>query len=310
MSSFLILLLASCSPYKQFIRVDPRLADIKNGIDTIAVFSDALVAVSAKKTAFYSDNLSYLLDTLILFGAQEILKGKGYETRQINPLFSGSFMDSFQYVPVRRFNAGKIESARLPTVFQNELSGDRLKAFMRTCRRLYLQTVNTNSNRISLTISNPLIKSDLDTLQNAIKCEFVLFIFHQAKLINPGVTAAMESESGVLVSTGVLGGRPVFGSISFTGVFYTYMILVKLSTGNVVWSNYSDVEAAPIDSLVQMSKKCGASLSGYMKPHIMQNVVWRWREFNLGDFPKKDAQKTFMGYKRKYKYPSENFFHP
>jgi hypothetical protein len=302
--SFLILLIISCSSYKKTIRVDPTLTMGKSNIDTIAVFSDALVGITAGND-FYSANSSYLLDTLILTCVQEVLQGKGYGTKQINPLFSGSFMDTFQYVPVKKFNAEQIEPTRLPFVFQNELSINHINAFARTCRRLYLQTIYNNSNQLSLKISNPVIKSDLDTLRNFINCDHVLFIFHQAKLIDPNITDAISF--GMLFVPSVVRLGITIGFATQMKPYYTYMILMQLSTGNIVWSNYSNLNAAPTLPLFEISKKRITSLSGYVKSkETVENVLWTWQEFNLEAFPMKNDSKMFFGHKKKY--PSGNYF--
>jgi hypothetical protein len=301
---FFVFLFFSCSPYRQFIRVDPHLADYKNTIDTIAVFSDALAAVD-EKIDYYSANSSYLLDTLILSGAQESLRGKGYVTKQIDPIFFGSFMDSFLYVPVKKFNIEPIEQIRLPGVFRNELPESRLKAFARTCRRLYLNTVFNNSNQISFKMSNPIIKADLDTLQNIIRCDYALFIFHQAVLIDPDFTFDMAL--GTAAVTTFLSRGKYTASYTYLSSYHTYIVLLQLSTGKLVWSNYTLFDAAPIDPVFQIRKEHITSLAGYLKPDIMENVLWRWKEFNLEVFPEKNDSKMFPG-RKKCTYPWQNPF--
>jgi hypothetical protein len=304
-ASFFILLFISCSSYRKFIRVDPRLAVCKNDIDTIAVFSDALVAIKSKKS-FFSENSSCLLDTIIQIGAQKSLAKKGYGTRQINSVFSGSFLDSSIHVPVKKINSDKIDTTRLPSVFKNDLSENQRMAFKRTCRGLYLQTIYTTSNQISLKISTPIVKSDLDTLRKIINCDHVLFIFNRSTLFDPSPEVATGMAVGTLALTTILSGGTIFGYIYPTqgGVFRTYMILIKLSTGNILWSNFSTLDAAPFDPLLEISKNHWKSLSGYMNKDILDLVSWRWQEFILEAFPGKADKKIFMGHKKKY--PSQD----
>jgi hypothetical protein len=276
----------------------------KSKIDTIAIFSDALAAINAKND-FFSANSAYLLDTLILVGVQEVLNGKGYETRLINPIFSGSFMDSLQRVPVKKLNEEKIEIAQLPLVFKNELPENQLEAFERTCRSLYLQTINNKTNQISLNKSDPNINSDITTLRNILGCNYGLFIFHQAKIVDPDFSEDIRSVA--LLLPGILRGAAYIVSATKVSEYHTYIILLQLSTGNIIWSNYTSFDAAPIDPVFQISKRKIKSLSGYIKnPDIWGDVMWRWQEFNLEAFPNKNDPKMYMGGKKKY--PSSIFF--
>jgi hypothetical protein len=301
---FFITFLISCSSHRRFIRVDPLMAFNRSEMDTIAVFSDALAAINAKN-GFYSANSAYLLDTLILTGVQEVLKGKGYKIRLINPLFSGSFMDSLQKVPVKNLNEDKIEIAQLPLIFKNELSENQLKAFERTCRSLYLQTINNKNIQVSLNISDPNTDSDIKTLRNVVGCGYVLFIFHQAGLVDPDLTDNMEL--GTMALTGILSGGRLLIGYTKVSIYHTYIILLQLTTGKIIWSNYTPFDAAPIDPVFKISRRKVKSLAGYIKnPDIWGNVMWRWKEFNLEPFPRKNDSRMYMGGKKEY--PASNFF--
>jgi hypothetical protein len=164
-----------------------------------------------------------------------------------------------------------------------------------------------SSHQLSLEISNPIIKSDLDTLKKNIKCDNVLFVFHQAGPVDPNVTAGMLL--GTLALTTMLSGGMIIGGFTKISNFHTYIMLLQLSTGHIVWSNYSSLDAAPVDPIFQVSKNYGKPLSAYINPDTLKrNVLYRWHKNNLAAFPKKTGPKMFLGYKKKCEYPAQNFF--
>jgi hypothetical protein len=205
LSTILLVFLCSlsCSPYKQYVRVDANLPDEKSAIDTIAVFSDAIAALDAKKP-FLSARCSYLLDSLIVFGVQKSLSAKGYCTRPIDPLFMGSFMEACDFVPVHKIGESSVDEVRFPYLYRNDLSANQMDAFRRTCRRLYLLSIYGKGEHVSLQRSNSLVQADLDTLQNMVNCDYMLMVFHQTIMVDPAVTGGMLF--GSLVASTILSG--------------------------------------------------------------------------------------------------------
>jgi len=302
----LITLFSSCSTYKQFVRVNSQFVDCKNSIDTIAVFTDVAAAISAMD-GFYSIQSSRSLDSLIYLGVRKSLRLKGYESKKIGPLFLGSFLDSTQCVPVRRINSKKNDTMKMPYTFSSELPEIRLGAFKRTSRRLYLETLFGNGDKLALNVSDSTIKSDLETLKHTVNGDYLLFVFHQTKLVNPELTAGLMV--GSLVMSTVLSGGSLIVGATTTNVSYTYIHLLQLSTGNILWSNYSYMDAAPLYPFYRIAMKGNNSLTSYIKPDSLRSEVdRRWHGYNLKVFPQKNDVKVLVGSEDKPEYPSDIFF--
>jgi hypothetical protein len=140
----------------------------------------------------------------------------------------------------------------------------------------------TKQNSLTLTDQT---RIDLDTLSNFTNSQYALFVFHQAGLVDPALTAGMAL--GTLALTTLLSGGMLIGYATKVSVFHTYLILLDLSTGKVVWSNYLPYDAAPTTPIIKISKDYENPITKYIKADTLsKRVLYRWHRYNLSAFPK------------------------
>lgn len=296
----------SCSPYTRFVRVDPGLQRIRENMDSIAVFVDALAAID-KKNDFYSANASYNLDSLILFGTTTSLLSKGYGVKIIEPCLMGSFMDTMLAVPFKPLNSHSVERDALPCVFPCDLTETQLAALSRVCRKLYLTMTHADEDRRNTLLPAVQTRNDLDTIAALIDGNYVLFVFHQALLVDPSLTAGLAF--GAFALTALLTGGAVTGYATKSSVFHTYMVLLELSTGSVAWSNYARHNAAPTTPLIEISEDYEHSIAEYIEPDTLaKRVLYRWHKTNLSPFPARSETDISEGSRKRYPYPAQTFF--
>lgn len=303
------LFFVSCATNKKYVRVSPEFQTIRENIDSIAVVSDAIAAIN-KSVDYYSVNASYTLDSLILYGVTKSLSKKGYTVTPIKPCLMGSFLDTVLTVPIKPLNNHLIKPDILPYRFPCELSSQQLDAIQRINKKLYLNLVYADSvkqNSLSLTDQT---SSDLATIANLTKNKYVLFIFHQADLVNPDVTAALRVGAAVAsIAVPVLSGVNVIVGFDKTSKFHNYLILLELSTGKVVWSNHTPYDAAPIKPIFERASDYDNPITKYIRADsITKFVLDRWYNYNLAPFPDRSKTGYFKGYKTRYAYPAKNYF--
>ncbi len=298
----------SCSPYSSYIRVNPLLQKCIDAIDTIVVFTDAAVAVDNGK-GYYSEQSSSTLDSLIFQGVRESLTQKGYVVRQLYPIFLGSFEDSTLPVPVKPSGEHLVHTTRRPCLLQNKLSTNQRGALRRTCRRLFLKTVFGTCPEPLLPISNPAVGADLQTVQKIIGHDHVLFVFHQTMVVNP------DGAGGVLIGSIVL-STVLSGGLFTVGIMpkstpHTYIALLQLSTGRILWSDYSSQTAVPEYLLYRIATNPDKPVTAFIKPDSLHNeITRRWSRGNLRGFPDKNGNSIVATYESSG-YPSQFYFlHP
>lgn len=168
---------------KKYIRISPDFGSISSNIDTIAVFSDALVAIDVRRD-YYSAKTSLVIDSLILKATSQTLSKKGYQVKTVEPFLMGSFMDTILSVPFKNMNSDTINTTVLPCVFPNQLTYYQVKAVKNINRKLYQSLAFSKyigDKSLPLTTE---IKSDLQTISDLINGNYAMFIFHQAGLVN------------------------------------------------------------------------------------------------------------------------------
>jgi hypothetical protein len=305
------LLIISCATNKKFVRVSPEFQTIRKTIDSIAVVSDAIAAIN-KSTDYYSVNASYTLDSLILYGVTKSLSKKGYAVTPINPCLMGSFLDTVLTVPIKPLNNHLIKPDILPYRFPCELSSEQVDAIQRINKKLYLNLVYADSlkqNSLPLTDQN---SADLATLAKLAKNKHVLFIFHQAVLVDPDVTAALRVGSAVAsiaIAVPLLSGVNIIAGFDKTSKFHNYLILLELSTGKVIWSNYTPYDAAPIKPIFERASDYDNPITRYIRADSLSRFVLdRWYNYNLAPFPDRSKSGYFKGYKTRNAYPAKNYF--
>ncbi|HEX3019302.1 MAG TPA: hypothetical protein VHP36_03325 [Chitinispirillaceae bacterium] len=308
---FLILLI-SCSPIKRFVRVNPDFGTIRSDIDTISVFSDALVAVDGRHD-YYSVKASRAVDSLILLGTSHILSQKGYTIKTWKPSLMGSFMDTILKVPLMPENSMNVDTTVLPYLFPSQLTLEQLSAVKNISRKLYASvSFSEIARRNSLPLTSS-IKSDLEEISNLINGNFALFIFHQAAVVNPDVWAAIGL--GQLVLTGLISGGNVMAAVIKNSYFHTYSILVELSSGRIIWTNYDNSTAVRSDTtnndpLYSFSKDNNSELTDFVKSSKIHSYISNgWAKFNFSHFPDRTTSKYFKGYSMFRKYPDQNLFY-
>ena len=302
----ILIFLISCSPYRKFVRISPDFQTLQENIDTIAVLSDALVAIDDRND-YYSANSSYALDSLILYGVTKSLSKKGYTAISIEPCFMGSFMDTILTVPVKPLNENSIQPNVLPYNVTCKLSSSQQDAMRRISRKLYLNLVYSDpakQNSLNLTEQT---RTDLNTIAGFTNSTYTFFIFHQAGLVDPALTAGMAL--GTLALSTLLSGGMIIGYVTKISVFHTYLILLDLSTGKVMWSNYLPYNAAPATPILKISKNFGNPITKYIKADTLsRRVLDTWHKYNLSAFPIHSETGFFRGYKKRRPYPAQNLF--
>jgi len=301
-----VIFLISCSSNRQFVRISPEFQTIREHIDTIAVISDALVGID-ETNDYYSANASYVLDSLILYGVTNSLSKKGYTAIPIESCFMGSFMDTLLTVPLKPLNEYSIQSKILPYSFTCKSSLSQKDALRRISRKLYLNLVYADpekQNSLSLTDQT---RTDLDTISIFTKSKYAFFVFHQAGLVNPVLTAGVAL--GSLAMTMLLSGGMIIGYATKFSAFHTYLILLDLSTGKVVWSNYTPLDVAPFTPTLKMSKNYENPITKYITADTLsKRVLDRWQKDNLSALPVRSDTDFVSINKKRYHYPAQNPF--
>ncbi|MGE5672070.1 MAG: hypothetical protein ACM31E_11540, partial [Fibrobacterota bacterium] len=302
----ILIFLISCSPFRRYVRTSPEFQTLRENIDTIAVISDALVAIDDRND-YYSVNSSYALDSLILYGVTKSLSKKGYTTIPIEPCFMGSFMDTILTVPVKPLNENSIQPNVLPYNITCKLSSSQQDAMRRISRKLYLNLVYSDPSKQNTLNLTEQTRIDLDTISGFTNSQYAFFVFHQAGLVDPALTAGMAV--GTLALTTLLSGGMIIGYVTKVSVFHTYLILLDLSTGKVIWSNYLPYDAAPTTPILKMSKNYEDPITRYIKADTLsKRVLYRWHNNSLSAFPIHSETGFFSGYKKRRPYPAQNFF--
>ena len=302
----LSILFLSCT--KHFIRISPDFGSIRSSIDTIAVFSDALVGIDTKND-FYSAKASLFLDSLILEGASRALTEKGYSIKTIKPFLMGSFMDTFLPVPLKPLNSNDIDSKVIPYFFPNVLTAKQVNAVKNISRKAYAAvTFFEYSGECSLPSCTDL-KSDLETISDLTNSNYALFIFHQAALVNPLAMGMLAL--GQLALTGVLSGGTYFGYVTKASYYLTYVILTELSTGKIIWSNYHTFRTHPGGiSMFEFAKDSSMHISPLSDSDSSSKAVLKdWASYCFYRFPEHSSSRYFKGYSRKRTYPFLNLFY-
>ncbi len=301
----LSIFLLSCT--KQYIRISPDFGSIRNNMDTIAVFSDALVAIDTKND-FYSANASLFLDSLILDGTTNALTQKGYCIKTVEPFLMGSFMDTFLTVPLKPLNSNNIESMVLPYVYSNQLTENQVNAVKNISRKAYAAVSFLKYTGEKSLPSCADIKSDLKTISDFTNSNYALFIFYQAALVNPLVTGMLAVSQIAL--TGLISGGSLFGFVTKPSYFHTYTILIELSTAKIIWSNYHSYRAHSSNmSLFQFAKDSCQAFSPLEDSIFISKGSKDWESFCFYRFPKLSSSRYFKGYSRKRTYPFQNLFY-
>ncbi len=302
---FLSVFFLSC--ISQNVRISPDFGSIRNDIDTITVFSDALLAINTKND-FYSAKASLFLDSLILEGTTKALTKKGYSVKTVEPFLMGSFMDTFLTVPLKPLDSNKIDSTILPYVFSNKLTENQINAVKSISRKAYAAVSFFKYTGESYLPASTSTKFDLKTISDFTNSNYALFIFHQAALVNQ---VAMEMLAlGQIVLTGVLSSGTHFGYITKVSFFHTYVILIELSTGKIIWSNYHNFRAYPDDmSLFESAKNSSQPFSSpECNDSISEVTLQDWASHCFYRFPQLASSRYFKGYTTGSRYPSQNLF--
>ncbi|HEX2956146.1 MAG TPA: hypothetical protein VHO70_04925 [Chitinispirillaceae bacterium] len=301
-----LLFIISCATNKKFVRVSPEFQTVRESIDSIAVLSDAIAAIN-KRDDYYSVNSSYTLDSLILYGVTKSLSKKGYVVTPIQPCLIGSFLDTTLTVPIKPLNNHSIKPDVLPYRLPCELSSSQQDAIRRINRKLYLNMVYADSEKQNSLFLSDQTRTDLSTIANLTNNKYALFIFHQADLVDPDVTAAMRVVT-VAAST-LLSGGMIFWCAGKTSIFHNYLMLLELSTGKVLWSNYTPYDAAPTKPILERAGDYENPITKYIRADSLSKYVLnRWYNYNLEPFPNRSKTTYFKGYTTRNAYPSKNYF--
>lgn len=290
---------------KKYIRISPDFGSISSNIDTITVFSDALVAIDVRRD-YYSAKTSLVIDSLILKATSQTLSKKGYQVKTVEPFLMGSFMDTILTVPFKSMNSDIINTTVLPCVFPNQLTCYQVKAVKNINRKLYQSLAFSKyigDKSLPLTTE---IKSDLQTISDLINGNYAMFIFHQAGLVNADLMSLLGIAQFAL--TGLATGGSYFAAVVKTNVFHTYIILIELSSGKIIWSNYRDYFVTPEKPMFQLAQGKGNNITDYIKPDSLSFILKKWSKSCFSHFPEKSSSKYFDGYSRPRYYPSQNFF--
>lgn len=290
------------------MRVCPDFQTVREDIDSIAVFSDAIAAIN-KIDDYYSVNTSYTLDSLILYGVTKSLSKKGYTVTPMQPCLMGSFLDTTLTVPLKPLNDHSIKYDVLPYRLPCELSSSQLDALQRINRKLYLNLVYADYEKQNSLLLSDQTRTDLATIADFTNKKYVLSIFHQADLVDPNVTGALIVGSVASLALLSLSGGIAIACVSKTNEYHTYMILLELSTGKVLWSNYTPHNTAPTMPMFKRATDYENPITKYIKADsLSKHVLNRWHVYNLESFPDRSKKTYFKGYKSRNAYPSKNYF--
>lgn len=286
---------------EKVLRIHADFPKIHKQLDTIALINDALVAIDGSND-FYSTKVSFLMDSLLSITTSKCLRARGYAVKTVPQISMGGFMDTGLSVPIL---SDSLYQTHLPVKYLSDTQAP-ITSLHRVMRVLYINSIYglaSDQKNVSL---RPGLQAHLDSLALFVKSDYVLFTFHQTVLVNPDESLLMGL--GSLILTHVLSGGTIAAFMTKETKCYTYYYLVQLSSGKILWSNFSSLSLAPTAALLERAVQHQDKTLDMTTDTLSKNVLYYMHKQQLRNFPQKDA--TIKPVWSSKTFPSTTFFSP
>jgi hypothetical protein len=309
-------------------------------MDTICIFPDALIAVQDSND-YYCIPRQNILDSLIVFGADSILKSKGYATTTFKSGYNGWFTNPLLKVPVKKPGDDFINMEHLPQSYEDTMGVQQKQALQKLCNQIYLRVTSNGSKFVSEKLLKTNVELDSGTIKLLGNKDFVLFVFHQAYTRSPELDrrttlsmlhgmAILGGIAGIgIAGIGIAGG--IAGSIEditkreelkkyrsnaifplynrAVQTFHTYTVLYQLSSKSILWSNYSSANLGIKYNLYEIcTNPTPETTKQIFSDTVKELSIYKWKWNHLVHFPEKTESRFF---KNKYStviYPFLTYF--
>jgi len=239
----LILFLSSCAtkprpPINKFVRLgstyEERIPQVKN----IGIINDVcLVRDAVGSDDYFSIDDSKLAESFMLEGAKVYLEQKGYQVDfQFSP-FVCAFKTPEKEFKVADKKGTEVSDRHSPFFTSESLSDDKAykQTLINAIRQVQLAVEQKQNAPSGIVSFNEKTQKSLKLIAEHTKTETVFFI------VGNGVVVPGGKSFGQAVATGVATGVLTLGMVTYSkyDVSYldTYVGLVDLKNGNMLWSN-------------------------------------------------------------------------
>lgn len=304
----LFLIVCQITAGTDFVRISNDFEQVQRKIDTITIISDVMVA--SGKSGYYDATASYIMNSRITFGVADLLSDKGYNVKITKPCIMGTLNDSTRIAPLCEFKNEKVNPRLFPYYFSTELYPNDLKVLTRLNKKIFNEVIYDTLNGFDSTDIDSSTLKDLKRLSQIINNDYVLFIHHQA-----GYRVSSNS-FGTALSRMIL--LPLLGPAKAAGhgaryddVFNTCSILLEITTGKILWSNFSTEKFVPLHWIQRASDKyCKDIFFNFTSDFWVNKNIENWYEDNYEYFPGKQDTDYFRGNIENQQYPFTAFFIP
>jgi len=245
----LSLLLSSCAtaPTKRFVRTGPNYKQSISKVTEVAIINDVCIwRDNVGSDDYWSIKDSQIAESFMLEGAKEYLRQKGYHiVFQISP-FVGAFKKPEMLFRVAQREGAKILNKHPPFYISESLNTDEpyKQALIKVIRQVLQSVEQEKLPPSEVFLSKADIQQSLDIIANRIGADTALF------LIGNGVIVSKSKSVAQAIATGILTTALTMGMFTYSqwNVSYldTFVGLVNLKTGEVLWSNSLRLEGGDL----------------------------------------------------------------
>lgn len=228
-------LAVSCAPSKMFVRTTTDNEARISKDEHIGIINDVCLQINPlfKKDYVLLDD-SKVASTFMISETKNYLEKKGYTVDYSLSPFVGCFLPHETTFRLADEKGGEIRMENPPFSFDetDSIDDEYINAMMHILNEVYYIMSN---NYVEVFSSEPKLREDLKTIFNYTAQNKMLFMIGNGTIVPPG-KSILEG-----VSLGILSSLLTFGMYTYyiydVSNFNSYIMLLDLHTGEVLWSN-------------------------------------------------------------------------